>query len=59
MVQSIVKQIFQLKNGVLAFKGVDTESILFIYQISGVVKNYLQQYKLCCFNKLKLVDQAK
>jgi len=45
MVQGIVEQSVRLKKGVLIFKGVDTGSILFIYQISEVVKKYLLQYK--------------
>ena len=45
MVQGIVEQSVRLKKGVLIFKGVDVASILFIYQISEVVKNYLLQYK--------------
>ena len=45
MVQGIVEQCVRLKKGVLIFKGVDVGSILFIYQISEAVKNYLLQYK--------------
>ena len=45
MVQSIVEQSVRLKKGVLVFKGFDVGSILFIYQISKAVKNYLLQYK--------------
>jgi len=45
MVQGIVEQSIRLKKGVLIFKGVDAGSILFIYQISEVVKDYLLQYK--------------
>ena len=45
MVQSIVEQSVHLKKGVLVFKGFDVGSILFIYQISEAVKNYLLQYK--------------
>ena len=45
MVQGIVEQSVHLKKGVLIFKGVDVGSILFIYQISEAVKNYLLQYK--------------
>jgi len=45
MVQGIVEQSVRLKKGVLIFKGVDAGSILFIYQISEVVKDYLLQYK--------------
>ena len=45
MVQGIVEQSVRLKKGVLIFKGVDVGSILFIYQISEAVKNYLLQYK--------------
>ena len=45
MVQSIVEQSVHLRKGVLIFKGVDVASILFIYQISKTVKNYLIQYK--------------
>ena len=45
MVQGIVEQSVRLKNGTLVFKGVDTGSILFVYQISEVVKSYLLQYK--------------
>ena len=41
MVQGIVEQCVRLKKGVLIFKGADVRSILFIYQISEVVKNYL------------------
>ena len=46
MVQGIVEQSVRLKKGVLIFKGFDVGSILFIYQISEAVKNYLLQYKL-------------
>ena len=45
MVQGIVEQSVRLQKGVLIFKGVDVGSILFIYQISEVVKNYLLEYK--------------
>ena len=45
MVQGIVEQSVRLKKGVLIFKGFDVGSILFIYQISEAVKNYLLQYK--------------
>ena len=45
MVQSIVEQIIDLRKGALIFKGIDVESILFIYQISEVVKNRILQYK--------------
>ena len=45
MVQGIVEQSVHLKKGVLIFKGVDVGSILFVYQISEAVKNYLLQYK--------------
>ena len=45
MVQGIVEQTVRLKKGVLIFRGFDVGSILFIYQISEVVKNYLLQYK--------------
>ena len=45
MVQGIVEQSVRLKKGILIFKGVDVGSILFIYQISEAVKNYLLQYK--------------
>ena len=46
MVQGIVEQSVRLKKGVLIFKGFDVGSILFIYQISETVKNYLLRYKL-------------
>ena len=45
MVQGTVEQSVHLKKGVLIFKGFDVGSILFIYQISEAVKNYLLQYK--------------
>ena len=45
MVQGIVEQSVRLKKGILIFKGFDVGSILFIYQISEAVKNYLLQYK--------------
>ena len=45
MVQGIVEQSVHLKKGVLILKGVDVGSILFIYQISEAVKNYLLEYK--------------
>ena len=45
MVQGIVEQSVCLKKGVLIFKGFDVGSILFIYQISEAVINYLLQYK--------------
>ena len=45
MVQGIVEQSVRLRKGTFIFKGVDVGSILFIYQISEVVKNYLLQYK--------------
>ena len=45
MVQSIVEQSVRLRKGILIFKGFDVGSILFIYQISEAVKNYLLQYK--------------
>ena len=43
MVQGIVEQSVHLKKGVIIFKGIDTGSILFVYQISEAVKNYLLQ----------------
>ena len=46
MVQGIVEQSVHLKKGVLIFKGFDVGSILFIYQISEAVKDFLLQYKL-------------
>ena len=45
MVQSIVEQTVHLRKGILIFKGFDLGSILFIYQISEAVKNYLVQFK--------------
>ena len=45
MVQGIVEQSVRLRKGSLIFKGIDVGSILFIYQISEIVKNYLIQYK--------------
>ena len=45
MVQGIVEQSVRLKKGVLIFKGIDSGSILFIYQISEAVKHYLLEYK--------------
>ena len=45
MIQRIIEQIVNLRKGVLIFKGFDVGSILFIYQISEVVKNYLIQFK--------------
>ena len=45
MVQGIVEQSVRLKKGVLIFKGIDSGSILFIYQISEAVKDYLLEYK--------------
>ena len=45
MVQGIVEQSVRLKKGVLVFKGFDVGSIIFVYQISEAVKNYLLQYK--------------
>ena len=45
MVQGIVEQSVRLRKGSLIFKGIDVGSILFIYQISEAVKNYLLQHK--------------
>ena len=45
MVQGIVEQSVRLKKGILIFKGFDVASILFIFQISEAVKDYLLQYK--------------
>ena len=45
MVQGIVEQSVRLNKGVLIFKGIDSGSILFIYQISEAVKDYLLEYK--------------
>ena len=45
MVQDIVEQSVHLTKGSLIFKGLEVGSILFIYQISEAVKNYLLQYK--------------
>ena len=45
MVQGIVEQSVRLNKGVLIFKGIDSGSILFIYQISEAVKDYLLKYK--------------
>ena len=45
MIQGIVEQNVRLRKGTLIFKGVFVGSILFIYQISEIVKNYLLQYK--------------
>ena len=46
MIQGTVEQSVHLQKGVLIFKGFDVGSILFVYQISVDVKNYLLQYKL-------------
>ena len=40
-----MEQSVRLKKGTLVFKGVDTGSILFVYQISKTVKSYLLLYK--------------
>ena len=45
MVQGIVEQSVRLSEGVLIFKGISAGSILFIYQISEAVKDYLLEYK--------------
>ena len=45
MVQGIVEQSVCLEKGSLIFKGFDVASILFIFQISEAVKDYLLQYK--------------
>ena len=45
MVQGIVEQSVRFNKGVLIFKGIDSGSILFIYQISEAVKDYLLDYK--------------
>ena len=45
MVQGIVEQSVRLNKGVLIFRGVGAGSILFIYQISEAVKNYLLEFK--------------
>ena len=45
MVQGVVEQSVHLNKGVLIFKGIDSGSILFIYQISKAVKHYLLEYK--------------
>ena len=45
MVQGVVEQTVRLRKGSLIFRGIDVGSILFVYQISEVVKNYLLQYK--------------
>ena len=45
MVQRIIEQSVHLDKRALIFKGFDVGSILFIYQISEAVKNYLLQYK--------------
>ena len=45
MVQGIVEQSVRLKKGRLIFKGLGVASILFIFQISQAVKDYLLQYK--------------
>ena len=45
MVQGIVEESVRLRKGSLIFKGIDVGSILFVYQISEAVKNYLLQYK--------------
>ena len=44
MVEGIVEQSVRLQKGELVFKGFDVGSILFVYQISVVVKHYLLQY---------------
>ena len=45
MVQGIVEQSVRLRKGTLIFRGGIAGSILFVYQISETVKNYLLQYK--------------
>ena len=45
MIQSIIQQRASLRRGTLIFKGFSTGSILFIYQVSEVVKHHLLQYK--------------
>ena len=41
MVQGIVEKCVRLRKGTFIFKGVHVGSILFIYQISEAVRNYL------------------
>ena len=45
MVQGIVEQSVRLEKGSLIFKGFNVPSILFVFQISKAVKDYLLQYK--------------
>ena len=45
MVQGIVEKCVRLRKGTFIFKGVHVGSILFMYQISEAVRNYLLQYK--------------
>ena len=45
MIQSIVEQSVRLRKGSLIFRGFDLGSLLLVYQILEVVKNYLLQYK--------------
>ena len=56
MVQGIVQQIIGLKKGVLIFKGFEVGSILFIYQISEVVKKCLLQHKFT-EQDIRLLDE--
>ena len=44
MIQSIIQQRVDLKEGTLIFRGFGTGSVLFIYQIWEAVKLYLLQY---------------
>ena len=54
MIQDIVEQSVRLRKGVLIFKGFDIGSVLLIYQISEVVRNYLLQFRLTKQNLLFL-----
>ena len=50
------KEMVHLKKGVLVFKGLDVGSILFVYQISGIVKDYLLQYSFTRQNCIFLLE---
>lgn len=45
MIQNIIQERIHLKRGTLVFKGFDTGSVLFIYQVSEAVKLHLLHYK--------------
>ena len=46
VIQNVIRKHFHFRKGTIVFKGIETASIIFVYQISAVVRLYLLLYQL-------------